>query len=105
MRAAVACMQVEAQQRRAVGPADVDALRDAAKELCKAEALQETAVSDQALQAYAAGEEEMPAINAVVGGVVANDLLKAVAGKGEPLINNLFLYSLVDGAGWVERSG
>lgn len=45
----------------------------------------------------------MPAINAVLGGVVANDVIKVVASKGEPLINNLFMYSLLDGAGWVER--
>jgi ubiquitin-like 1-activating enzyme E1 A len=46
----------------------------------------------------------MPAINAVVGGILANDLLKAVSKKGEP-IHNLFMYSLADGVGSVEPYG
>ena len=45
----------------------------------------------------------MPALNAIVGGVVSNDIIKIVAAKGEPMINNLFVYSLLDGTGWVER--
>ena len=43
-------------------------------------------------------------MSAVVGGVLANDLLKAVAKKGEP-IRNLFMYSLSDGIGSVELYG
>jgi ubiquitin-like 1-activating enzyme E1 A len=98
-------MQLEMQAHRFVGGADAAALSAAAAALCEAEGLAASAVNTQALEAYASGEEDMPAINAVVGGVVANDVLKAVAGKGEPLVNNLFLYSLADGAGWVERAG
>jgi ubiquitin-like 1-activating enzyme E1 A len=48
--------------------------------------------------------EEMPAINAVVGGIVANEVLKATSGKGEP-IRNFFLFSLTDGAGFVQFFG
>ncbi len=58
-----------------------------------------------ALASYVEHAEEMPAINAIVGGVVANDVIKIVAAKGEPMVNNLFFYSLADGAGWVERLG
>ena len=58
-----------------------------------------------ALSSFLEQTEEMPAINAIVGGVVANDIIKIVAANGEPLINNMFLYSLLDGAGWVERLG
>lgn len=43
-------------------------------------------------------------MSAVVGGILANDLLKAVARKGEPL-RNLFMYSLTDGVGSVEAYG
>lgn len=46
----------------------------------------------------------MPAVNAVVGGILANDLLKALSAKGEPL-RNLFLYSISDGVGSVEPYG
>jgi ubiquitin-like 1-activating enzyme E1 A len=98
-------MRAEAEAGRAVGPADAPVLRATATALCQAEGLEAGAVSEQALEAYGASAEEMPAINAVVGGVVANELLKAASQKGEPLVNNLFLYSLADGSGWVERAG
>lgn len=55
-----------------------------------------------ALQSHVENIEEMPAISAILGGIVANDVIKIVARKGEPTINNVFLYSLFDGAGWVE---
>lgn len=40
-------------------------------------------------------------VNAVLGGVLANEVLKAVSRRGEP-VNNLFLFCLTDGAGAVE---
>ena len=48
--------------------------------------------------------DEMPAISAIVGGILANDVLKAVSKKGEP-IRNLFMYSLADGVGSIEAYG
>ena len=36
--------------------------------------------------------------------MLANEVLKAVSGKGDP-INNLFLFSLTDGAGVIEQVG
>jgi molybdopterin/thiamine biosynthesis adenylyltransferase len=39
-----------------------------------------------------------------MGGIAANDAVKIVTCKGEPAINQLFLYSLFDGAGWVEKA-
>jgi ubiquitin-like 1-activating enzyme E1 A len=41
-------------------------------------------------------------VSAVLGGVLANEVLKAVSRRGEP-VNNFFFYSLADGAGVVER--
>jgi hypothetical protein len=41
-------------------------------------------------------------VNAIVGGVLANEVLKAVSGREEPL-DNMFMYSMADGAGIVER--
>lgn len=40
-------------------------------------------------------------MNAVLGGVLANEVLKAVSCRGEPM-NNFFFYSLLDGSGVVE---
>ena len=47
------------------------------------------------------GESELPAVNAVLGGVLANAALKAVSFDGVP-INNILLFSLHDGMGEVE---
>jgi hypothetical protein len=54
------------------------------------------------LEAFLAGDSELPPVNAVLGGVLANELLKAVSRKGDP-VNNFFFFCLSDGAGVVEN--
>ena len=49
-------------------------------------------------------DEHQPAVNAICGGVLANELLKAVSHKGEP-VNNFFFFDLSDNAGVVQRLG
>lgn len=56
------------------------------------------------LKDYVCGGEELPAVNAVLGGLLANEVIKAVGGKGEPL-RNFVLYCLRDGHACVERVG
>jgi hypothetical protein len=46
-----------------------------------------------------------PAVAAVVGGAMANDVIRAVSKKGAPAVDNLFCFSLADGKGVVERLG
>ena len=46
-----------------------------------------------------------PSVAAVVGGALANDVVRAVSKKGSPAVDNLFCFSLVDGKGVVERLG
>lgn len=50
------------------------------------------------------GTDEFPAVNAVIGGILANEALKAVAHNGQP-INNLLLFSLHDGMAEMESMG
>jgi len=99
------CGRFEVENKRQAETADLTALEQALETLCSSEGLVGATPQDLGLGSYLGDTEEMPAINAVVGGVVANDIIKVVASKGEPIINNLFLYSLLDGAGWVERLG
>ena len=54
------------------------------------------------LEAYLSSSEELAPVNAIVGGVLANEVLKAVSKKGEPF-DNLFLYSMADGGGVIEK--
>ena len=94
----------EEQEQRAPSAEDLPALRQQKAEVCAAQGFPESAIDDRLLESYAAHGGEMPAINAVVGGVLANEVLKAVSKKGDPICN-FFLFSLTDGAGLVERAG
>ncbi|KAL3160468.1 hypothetical protein ABBQ32_010785 [Trebouxia sp. C0010 RCD-2024] len=60
-------------------------------------------VPDAVIEEYLCAEP-LPAVNAICGGVLANELLKAVSHKGEP-VNNFFFFSLSDSAGIVQRVG
>lgn len=92
----------EREAGRLAGAGDLPALLAAKARLLAEQGLPASAVDDRALESYAADSEGMPAISAVVGGVLANEVLKAVSRKGDPL-QNFFLYSLADGAGAVAR--
>lgn len=100
------CAKFEQQAGRFPSAADADALVALAPAECAAAGLDAAALPDDQLRAYAeAGEADMPAINAVVGGVLANELIKAAGGRDAPL-NNFFLCSLAEGGqGAVERMG
>ena len=54
------------------------------------------------MQEFAKGTHEMPAVNAVLGGVLANEMLKTVSSKGTPVLN-FFLYSLTDAQGVIQH--
>ncbi len=56
------------------------------------------------LEEYVTGASELAPINAVLGGVLANEVLKAVSHKGEP-VKNFFFFSLGDNVGLVETLG
>ena len=89
LRAACA---VEQSTGKRLEQGDAAALRRAGAELrpCPAASAAQ-ALSDASLDAYAAGcGVEMPAISAVVGGVLANDVLKAISCVGEPALNFFF---------------
>ncbi|KAI7844210.1 hypothetical protein COHA_002344 [Chlorella ohadii] len=100
------CAKFEQQQERGPTAEDSEALAALAADVCREAGIDPAALPADQLAAYAAVEEDMPAINAVVGGVVANEVIKAVGRKGEPAVNNFFLFSLADGGqGSVERMG
>lgn len=60
--------------------------------------------AEAALELAGCGSGDMAAVHAIMGGVLANELLKAVSRKGEPA-NNLFLYDVGSGIGKVHRLG
>jgi molybdopterin/thiamine biosynthesis adenylyltransferase len=86
------------EQGRCANEKDIAVLEEALKELDDT-----TVAADSIIVSLVRRKQDMPAINAILGGIVANDAVKIVTCKGEPAINQLFLYSLFDGAGWVEK--
>ena len=98
------CARFEQQHGRFASAADAEQLVALKAAVCGEAGADPAALPDELLAAYAAEAGDMPAINAIVGGVLANELIKAVGGKGEP-VNNWFLYSLAEGSGSVERMG
>lgn len=101
-RRLAAAARFEQQHGRFPDAADGQALAAAWAEEAGTAGVDTAALPAEALAAYASEGEDMPAINAIVGGVVANEVIKALGRKGAP-INNLFLFSLLEGAGAVER--
>ena len=119
--ACAVCADFEKQTGRFPGSEDLDFLRQQARILAtgvQADAqldaragaplprnlIREDVMPDQALEEYVLGSAELPPVNAVLGGVLANEMLKAVSHKGEP-INNMFFFSLADNVGLIETLG
>ncbi len=68
------------------------------------DAISEDVMPAEVLREYVLGTSELPPVNAVVGGVLANEVLKSFSKKGEP-INNFFFFSLADNVGLIESLG
>lgn len=96
-----ACAQFEQTHKRQAAASDLLAVKQIVENIraqtqgCKIQ------VPDAFIEEHLCAEP-LPAVNAICGGVLANELLKAVSHKGEP-VNNFFFFSLSDGAGIVQR--
>ena len=60
-------------------------------------------VADALIEEFVTGGY-FPPTNAICGGLLANEILKAVSKKGDP-INNFLFYDLVTGAAVQQRHG
>mmetsp|Transcript_25759 Transcript_25759/g.61350 ORF Transcript_25759/g.61350 Transcript_25759/m.61350 type:complete len:316 (-) Transcript_25759:241-1188(-) len=86
-------------------PGDEEAALDlAVAELAGKEAVGKLSLEDLRSFLQSASAPPMPAVSAVLGGILAQEALKAVSRKGEP-IRNFFFFSLEDGAGTIETIG
>lgn len=62
------------------------------------------AVEDVVAGGSSGGDGESPAVAAVVGGILAQEVLRSVTGKGEP-VRNSFFFGVRNGQGTVENVG
>ncbi|XXG41565.1 hypothetical protein AAC387_Pa01g2004 [Persea americana] len=71
------------------------------KELCEAQSLNESQIPVGLLERLLAGTREYPPVCAILGGILGQEVIKAISGKGDPL-KNFFLFDVVDGKGVIE---
>jgi hypothetical protein len=95
----------ELQPARVLTREDAPALAAAAAAAAAAGLPQRAQPAAEAVAAYAAGAAaESPPINAVLGGVLAQEVLKAISGSGAP-VHNFFFFDTRSNAGAIQLIG
>ncbi|CDY08954.1 BnaC08g11840D [Brassica napus] len=78
-----------------------EGLLETKKKLCEANSVSESHIPDTLLERLISGTIEFPPACAIVGGILAQEVIKAVSGKGDP-VKNFFYYDAQDGKGVME---
>lgn len=71
------------------------------QELCEEESFNESQIPDYLLERLVVGTREFPPVCAVIGGILGQEVIKAISGKGDPL-KNFFFFDAFDGKGIIE---
>lgn len=71
------------------------------KEICEANSLNENHIPNALLERLVKGKREFPPVCAIIGGILGQEVIKAISGKGEPL-KNFFCFDTMDGKGLIE---
>lgn len=71
------------------------------KEVCDAQSINESLIPDSLLERLIEGRREFPPVCAIVGGILGQEVIKAISGKGDPL-KNFFFFDAMDGKGIIE---
>lgn len=91
----------ETRSCRDVSAADLPSVLKLRKELCEAHSLNEAHIPETLLERLVSGIQEFPPVCAIVGGILGQEVIKAISGKGEPL-KNFFFFDAMDGKGIIE---
>ncbi|KAG0565130.1 hypothetical protein M758_8G162400 [Ceratodon purpureus] len=95
--------ETEGRQPGHVSSQDLPALLAFWKKACEAQTVAESLVPEALLQKLLrAGSTELPPVCAILGGIVGQELIKAMSCKGEPL-SNYFFFDAGDGKGIIEK--
>ncbi|GER44522.1 SUMO-activating enzyme 1B [Striga asiatica] len=81
--------------------ADLQNIQKLRKQLCEAKFVDESQIPDSLLQRLLEGITEFPPVCAIVGGILGQEVIKAISGKGDPL-KNFYLFDAMDGKGIIE---
>ncbi|KAH0435248.1 hypothetical protein IEQ34_026658 [Dendrobium chrysotoxum] len=85
-----------------ISGSDLPHVLEMRKNLCEAQGLNEFHIPELLLnRLVAAGAREHPPVCAILGGILGQEVIKAISGKGEP-IKNFFHFNTADGKGIIE---
>lgn len=93
--------ELEGRKPGQTSTADLPNVLNLRKELCEAHSLNESQIPDALIERLLAGTREFPPVCAIVGGILGQEVIKAISGKGDP-IKNFFLFDAMDGKGIIE---
>ncbi|XP_050225588.1 SUMO-activating enzyme subunit 1B-1-like [Mercurialis annua] len=80
---------------------DLPAVISLKKEICEAQSLNEAHIPNALLERLVMGRREFPPVCAIIGGILGQEVIKAISGKGDPL-KNFFFFDAMDGKGIIE---
>lgn len=92
---------VENRRYGETSSADLASVLKLRTELCQANSVNESQVPDSLLGRLIAGPSEFPPVCAVIGGILGQEVIKAISGKGDP-VKNFFFFDAADGKGVIE---
>ncbi|KAF8408442.1 hypothetical protein HHK36_007595 [Tetracentron sinense] len=93
--------QTEERNPGETSVADLPSVLKLRKELCETQSLNESHIPDGLLERLLAGRREFPPVCAIIGGILGQEVIKAISGKGDPL-KNFFFFDAFDGKGIIE---
>ncbi|CAK9170262.1 unnamed protein product [Ilex paraguariensis] len=93
--------EAEGRKPGETSTADLPNVLKLRKDLCEAHSLSESQIPDSLLERLLAGTREFPPVCAIVGGILGQEVIKVISGKGDPL-KNFFFFDAMDGKGIIE---
>lgn len=93
--------EVEGRKPGEVSTEDLSGVLKLKRELCVAQSLIESHIPDSLLERLVTNAREFPPVCAIIGGVLGQEVIKAISGKGDPL-KNFFFFDATDGKGIIE---
>ncbi|GAB2289377.1 SUMO-activating enzyme subunit 1B-1 [Dionaea muscipula] len=91
----------EGRSPGSTSPSDYPDVLMLRNQLCEAHSLSDSQIPDSLLERLVAGKLEFPPVCAILGGILGQEVIKAISGKGDPL-KNFFLFDAMDGKGIIE---
>ncbi|KAM7254229.1 hypothetical protein ACFE04_028529 [Oxalis oulophora] len=81
---------------------DLPGVLKLSNEVCKANSVSESHIPEALLERLVTGTAEFPPVCAIVGGILGQEVIKVISGKGDP-VKNFFFFNATDGKGIIEN--